>query len=304
MSWQLTTLNLYLKTAEKGLLARTADPVSARERLENQSVLFPLPAGVGFEPVSLGGVAGLAMPRDGETGILFWLHGGAYIIGSPSTHRGMAGALAKRAGLAAVLPDYRLAPENPFPAALEDARSAWDGLIAQGVAPERIVLGGDSAGGGLAFALLGRLVAEERPLPRCVIAFSPWADLSLSGDTLFSLSSQDVLLPIERLPDIRDAYLAGADPRDPRASPLFGHYEGAPPVFLQASRSEILLDDTRRLARRLTEQGVAAEVDLADGLPHVWQAFQGWLPEADAALDRAAAWLGARARDADQKESR
>ena len=291
MSWQLSTLNLYLRTAEKALLARMPNPVSARERLENQATLFPMPAGAKFGKF---GAGGLRLEADARGGLLLWIHGGAYIMGSPRTHSAMVAALARRAGLGAVLPAYRLAPEHPFPAALEDCRAAWDALIAEGVEPSRIVLGGDSAGGGLIFALLHQLLAEGRPLPACVVSFSPWADLTLSGDTLFSLSSRDVLLPIERLPEIRTMYLQGAEPRDPRASPLFGDFDGAPPVFIQASRTEILLDDARRLARRMTDQDVDATLALADGLPHVWQIYQGWLPEADEALDHAATWIRSR----------
>lgn len=295
MSWQLTTLNLYLRTTEKSLLARMQDPVAARERLANQAVLFPMPSGTSWREIMLPlGPKALKLEAPRARKVLLWLHGGAYIMGSPRTHSAMVAAIAKRAGTGAVIPTYRLAPEHPFPAAVEDCVKAWDSLVEHGIDPKDIVLGGDSAGGGLAFALLHKLLAEERAVPRCIVAFSPWVDLSLSGDTLFSLSARDVLLPIERLPEIRDMYLKGADPRAPLASPLFGDFAGAPPVLIQASSTEILLDDARRLSRRLSEQGIEAALDVEAGLPHVWQIYQGWLPEADEALDSAAQWIRAR----------
>lgn len=126
-----------------------------------------------------------------------------------------------------------------------------------------------------------------------MVTFCPWVDLSLSGDTLFSLSTRDVLLPIERLPQIRDMYLAGSNPRASLASPLFGTFRGAPPTLIQASSTEILLDDARRMARHLSDHDTEAALDIEDGLPHVWQIYQGWLPEADEALDSAARWIRA-----------
>jgi epsilon-lactone hydrolase len=297
MSWQLSTLNLYLRTAEKGLLARLQDPVAARERLESQSTLFPTPAGATFrEAVLPSGVTALRLEAPRAERVLLWLHGGAYFMGSPRTHSAMVASLARRAQVTAILPHYRLAPEHPFPAAIEDCTRAWEGLITEGLTPGQIVVGGDSAGGGLAFALLHKLLAEGREPPLGVVTFSPWVDLSLSGDTLFSLSARDVLLPIERMPEIRDMYLAGANARDPLASPLFGDYEGAPPVLIQASSTEILLDDARRMARRLSEHGPEAALVIETGLPHVWQIYQGWLPEADQSLDQAATWIRAIAR--------
>jgi acetyl esterase/lipase len=295
MSWQLTTLNLYLRTAEKTMLALEPDVRRARARLDTQAALFPTPAKARIRERPLGKASAtlpaLRVEAASGAGVLLWYHGGAYVMGSPRSHAAMVAALALKAGVGAVLPEYRLAPEHRFPAAAEDALDAYRALLAEGTPPDQVALGGDSAGGGLAFATLHAVLAEGLPAPAGVIAFSPWVDLSLSGDSLFSLSARDVLLPIERIPEIRDMYLGDAGARDPAASPVFGRYAGAPPVLIQASDSEILLDDARAMAARLEADGAAVALDIERGVPHVWQLYQGWLPEADDALDRAAAFL-------------
>ena len=191
------------------------------------------------------------MPGPAGAGLVLWLHGGAYCLGSPRTHAAMVTALAARAGAGAVLPDYRLAPEHPFPAAVEDARAAWEGLLAEGWPPERIALGGDSAGGGLALRCSTSCSPKARRRRPACVAFSPWADLTLCGASIRELARRDAFLPARRLPDVRDLYLAGADPRDPRASPHLGRFAGAPPALIQASRAEILRDDAVAMAERM-----------------------------------------------------
>ena len=294
MSWQLWALDVWLRLNEKPRLTRERSVEAARARMEATAALaFPLPAGV-WREASLRAdppLPALCLPAPAGAGVLLWLHGGAYCLGSPRTHADMAGELARRAGTGAVLPDYRLAPEAVFPAPLDDARAAWEALLDQGLAPGRIALGGDSAGGGLALALLHLLIEAGDALPACVVAFSPWTDLTLSGASLARLARRDAFLPAARLTEIRDQYLAGADPADPRASPHLGRFAGAPPVLIQASRAEILLDDARLMAARLEADGAPVSLDLVRGVPHVWQAYHARLPEAAAALDRAAAFL-------------
>ncbi len=236
-------------------------------------------------------IPALRLPGAGRGPTILWMHGGAYCIGSPRTHAAMVAALARRLGAGAVLPDYRLAPEHPFPAAVEDAFAAWRGLLAEGVDPARIVLGGDSAGGGLAFALLHQILAARDPVPGAVIAFSPWTDLTLSGASLRELAAREVMLPAWRAAEVRDTYLGGADSRDPRASPVLGRFRGAPPVLIQASRAEILRDDAVAMAARLEADGGTVTLDLWADTPHVWQFHAGRLPEADAAMDRAADFI-------------
>jgi acetyl esterase/lipase len=294
MSWQLLALDAWLRLNEKPRLARERSVPAARTRMEaNAALAFPVPAGV-WQEVRIREDPPLdawRIPAPEGAGVLLWLHGGAYCLGSPRTHGAMVAALARMAGTGALLPDYRLAPECAFPAAVEDAFAAWEALLAQGWPPARIALGGDSAGGGLAFALLHLLLEAGAAPPACLIAFSPWTDLTLAGASLARLAWRDAFLPAHRLAEIRDQYLAGADPRDPRASPHLGRFAGAPPVLIQASRAEILLDDARAMAARLRADGAAVTLDLVSAAPHVWQAYHGRLPEAAAAMRRAASFL-------------
>ena len=289
MSLRLGALDLWLRLVEKPRLARARSVPAARARMERLVALMG--EGVKTEPVPLAGMPALRLPPLGGAAVLLWLHGGAYCLGSPWTHAPLAAALARRAGIGAVLPHYRRAPEHPFPAAVEDARAAWAALRAEGWPASRIAVGGDSAGGGLVFALLHGLLAEGEAPPACVVAFSPWIDLTLAGASLAELARRDAFLPVHRLAEVRDLYLAGADPGDPRASPHRGRFRGAPPALIQASRSEVLLDDARMMAARLAADGVEVTLDLWNATPHVWQFYHGRLPEADTALDRAAAFL-------------
>ncbi len=295
ISWQLTALNYWLRTVEKPRITRETDVGRARARMERAAwLLSPYPASRA-EARPLGGLPALRYPGPAEGGgrVLLWFHGGGYSLGSPRSHLELAAAVARRAGGGAVLPAYRLAPEDPFPAAPEDARAAYLALLAEGCDPARIVVGGDSAGGGLALALLHMLLAEAAPLPAGVVAFSPWTDLTLSGDSLRALAERDALLPAGRVAEMRALYLDGADPTDPRASPILGGFAGGPPTLIQASAAEILRDDARAMAARLERDGVAVTLDLWPDTPHVWQAFGRRLPEAETALDRAGAFVAA-----------
>jgi acetyl esterase/lipase len=294
MSWQLAGLNAWLRLVERPHLATARDLPAARERMERQMAMLPRPPGIGVRDAPIGAVPALRLDGPAGTPLIVWLHGGAFCLGSPRTHLGLAGALAHRAGMRAVLPDYRLAPEHPFPAALDDCLAVWRALLAEGEPSARIALGGDSAGGNLALALIGLARDAGLPLPGAVVLFSPWADLTLTAPSLRRLAAREVLLPSGRMPEIRDLYLAGADARDPRASPLRGDLVGTPPALIQASESEILRDDAVTLAERLADAGCDVTLDLWHAVPHVWQIYARWLPEADAALDRAAAFLRSR----------
>jgi monoterpene epsilon-lactone hydrolase len=199
--------------------------------------------------------------------------------------------LARRTHARAVTLDYRLAPEHPYPAAVDDARAAYEGLLAQGIDPTNIALAGESAGGGLAVATLMALRDAGTPLPGSAFVMSPYADLTLSGETFLKNEAIDPILTPEgvrlRVPD----YVGGADASDPRISPVFGDLSGLPPLLIQVGSHEILLSDAIRLAGRAAESDVAVTLEVVPGVPHVFQGFAAILDEADAALGRAAAFL-------------
>lgn len=221
---------------------------------------------------------------------LFYVHGGAFVSGSPGTHAALMGHLARLAGVEVIAPTYRLLQDAPFPAALQDVRAGWDAMIGLGYRPDDVVIGGDSAGGGLALALLAVLLAEQQR-PAGLFAFSPWTDLTLSGDSLRTMGPRDPVLPVARMAEVVRMYLAGADPADPRASPLFAAFETPPPVMIQVGSTEALLDDSRRMADHLRAAGGQVRLDIWPGAPHVWQILDGWLPEARAALRDVASFV-------------
>ncbi len=300
MGFRLTALNFFLRHVEKRHLDRDRDIVGMRRRFLTQSkYLFRDPPFALYLPTLLeyGGaaVSGLwaQTAQANKQGIILYFHGGAYVGGAPDTHRAMLARLSGLTGLAAVLPAYRLAPEHPFPAATEDALTAYCALLARGYRPETIVLGGDSAGGGLMLVLLHLICARDLPMPGAAFAFSPWTDLMLTGASIRRNARADPLLPAERIRDLRDMYLAGADPADPLASPLFGTFAHAPAILIKVGDNEILLDDSKRMAANLRDQGVEIRLEIGRNLPHVWPIFQGFLPEADKALDEVAAFINA-----------
>jgi acetyl esterase/lipase len=247
----------------------------------------PPPAGVVIKPATLGGRPALEFePAGGVTGgTILYFHGGSWVTGSPETARRLTADLVRRTGARAVSLDYRLAPEHPFPAAIEDAVSAYRELLDQG---GPIVLAGESAGGGLAVNCL--LAAREAglPMPAGLVAFSGGFDASRSGASMTTKHGVDPLFNRELLELMGKHYLAGQDPRQPLLSPaVYADLTGLPPLLLQAGSNEVLLDDSTRLATRAAAAGVDVILDVTADVPHVFQNFAGVLDEADAALDRA-----------------
>lgn len=289
MSLARGPLNAWLRLTEKPRLARETDVLALRHGFESRARLFlHAPLSARFREDTLGDLSCLWIdePRPGP--LILYLHGGAFVMGSPRTHRAMMAWLAREAACPVCLPRYRLAPEAAFPAAPQDALSAYRTVAG---CPGGVVLGGDSAGGGLALVLLAQILDQGLPKPLGLFAFSPLTDLTFSGGSVARNAHADAMLPASRARETAEIYLQGADPTDPRASPLFADFTGAPPVWLTAGDTEILLDDTRRMADTLRHQGADVTERIAHDLPHVWPMFHNILPEARATLRHLARWI-------------
>ncbi|MGC0377064.1 alpha/beta hydrolase [Streptomyces sp. SAI-229] len=287
---QRKALDAVLRSAPRGETRPT--PEEQRDDFD-AALTRPAPEDVVTRETVLGGRPALELePAEASgRGRLLYLHGGGYVVGSPDTHAGLVGELARRAGLRALSVDYRLAPEHPFPAAVDDGLAAYRALLAAGTDPRDLVMAGDSAGGGLTLATL--LAAREAglPQPAAVAVFSPWTDLTLSGESIRSKEDADPLFTEAGIRAYADLYVGTGDRTHPLASPLFADLTGLPPLLVQVGANEVLLDDAVRLAGRAGAADVEVTLEIGPGLPHVFQHHYGHLDEADAALDRAAHFL-------------
>jgi len=286
-------LDLIVQTLRDRPVVQGSDFPSMRAGMEAAVGLFPLPEGVEARPVDAGSVPAewVSAPGSDPDRVVVYLHGGGYCIGSLATHRGLAGRLAAAAGARVLNVDYRLAPENPFPAAIEDAVAAYRWLLEEGTAPQRVAIGGDSAGGGLTAAPLLALRDEGVPLPASAAMLSPWADLTFSGETHRSLAELDPMVSEAGLRPMAAAYLGDVRPDHPWASPASADLSGLPPLLIQVGSAEVLLDDSRRLARNAEEADVPVTLEIWDDMIHVFQAFAPVLPEAQQGIDRIGAFL-------------
>jgi epsilon-lactone hydrolase len=265
----------------------------AERRAVGESVAQVPPAGTTVEAVEANGVPAewvTAASVDGGR-VLLYFHGGAYQMGSPATLRHMIALLSGAAQARALSVDYRLAPEHPFPAAVQDAVAAYRWLLAAGTDPAAIALAGDSAGGGLALATLVALRDGGDPMPAAAAVMSPWTDLALTGESLRTRAAVEIMIQPAGLRETAETYLAGADPRNPLASPLYADLSGLPPVLIHVGDAEVILDDSTRFAGRARDAAVEVTLEIWDEMPHVWHAFAGLLPEADEAIDRIGTWL-------------
>lgn len=246
------------------------------------------------EPLSAGGVAAEWIVPHGprpERTILFF-HGGGYASGSLATHRALVARLARAVPARALQVGYRLAPEHPFPAALEDALAAYRWLIEQGVDPAGLAVGGDSAGGGLALALLLALRDDgELLMPAAYFALSPWTDLAHTGESVVTRASLDPLFTLESLGGMAKLYAGSHPVTDPAISPLYAELHGLPPTLIQVGTAELLHDDSTRLAARFEAAGVEARLEVWEGMFHGWQLFAGMLPEGEQALAQVAEFV-------------
>jgi monoterpene epsilon-lactone hydrolase len=271
------------------------DLATLRSGFEEAMRHIPIAADVQKADVDLGGVGAIDVSIDGadSSSVILYFHGGVYVIGSAAATVPLVSDLARRSHAKVVSVDYRLAPENPYPAALEDARTAYEGLLSQGVEPSSIAISGESAGGGLAVALLLAIRDAGMPMPSSAFVMSPYADLTLSGRTMVDKQDVDPLFTEETLRRRVGDYVAGAIPSDPFISPVFGDLRGLPPMLIQVGSHEVLLSDAIRLAGQAAEADVAIALEVTPRVPHVFQAYAAVLEEGNTALNRAARFLKA-----------
>jgi acetyl esterase/lipase len=258
---------------------------------------FPLAADIRVEPVDAGGVRAewVAASNASPARAVLYLHGGGYVIGSINTHRELCARIARAAAARVLVIDYRLAPEHPFPAAVEDAVAAYRWLITQ-VPPEAVAIGGDSAGGGLTLATLLALRDRGISLPAAGVLLSPWTDLALTGESLISRASID---PMLKGPDgirgMAQMYFGNADARNPLVSPLYGDLTDLPPLLIQVGTSEVLFDDATRIDAKARAAGVAVTFEAWNEMLHVFQLFASLLGEGQEAIEKIGAFVQAHA---------
>ena len=254
------------------------------------------PDGVTCTPVDAGGVSAEWSVAAGvdEAKVVLYVHGGGYVMGSAGSHRDMTGRLSKAAGARVLSLNYRLAPEHPFPAPVDDAVAAYRWLLAQGISPGNIAVAGDSAGGGLAIATLLALRDAGEPLPAAGIGISAWVDMEGTGESMTTRAAVDPVVQKEGLLGMAKLYLGDSDPKSPLAAPLHADLGGLPPLLLQVGDAETLLDDSTRLAEKARAAGVDVTLKVWDEMPHVWHLFAPILPEGRQAIDEIGSFVQAR----------
>ncbi len=289
MSVRAEALRLALRLLKNRRRGRHLPIETIRRRLQLLEPVVPgPPTGTRTEAVDADGVNAvrIAVPQARDDLCILHFHGGGYVVGTAPLYRDFTWRIGLAARASVLYFDYRLAPEHPFPAGLEDAIRVYRWLAGR-VDPRRIAFMGDSAGGGLALGALYRLRDEGFALPGAAIIISPWTDLALTGDSLRSNAAADPMMDVTALPMIADDYLAGADPRNPYVSPLYGDGSGLPPTLIQVGSDEILRDDAVRMADQLRGAGCKVELEVWPRMPHAWHLYARILPEGHEAIERA-----------------
>ena len=295
-SWQARSINLGIRAFIRRRNWGNENQLARRARR-----LFGTPAalsrfftkGITITGVREGNVRGewLEQTRSGS-GVILYMHGGGYVSCSPASHRPITGAFARLTRMRVFSVDYRLAPENKFPAALDDAVAAYRWLLeVKGTAPVNLALGGDSAGGGLTLALLLKVRDLGLPMPACAVCFSPWTDLAGAGKSVIANEDSCAMFRSQNIYDFAAAYLGGHSQLDPLASPVYGDLSGLPPVMLHVGSTELLLDDSRRVHDEILKAGGQSTIHVFDGVAHGWQMLQGIVPEAKVSLQEAAHFI-------------
>jgi monoterpene epsilon-lactone hydrolase len=276
-----------------GAMEGTTDLAEIRAGYSGFAALTAEPEGVTWTEVDAGGVPALwADPAGGaDDRVLQYVHGGGYMIGDASFYRKLTGHLAKAIGCRVLNVDYRLAPEHPHPAPVQDSTTAYRWLLDQGFEPGHIAISGDSAGGGLTVATLLSIRAAGLPMPAAAMPISPWVDMEGTGESMTSRRDRDVVVQLEGLKGMVDAFLQGQDVRDPLAAPLHADLSGLCPLYIQVGDDESLLDDSVRLAERARAAGVECRLDVFPEMQHVFQMAAGNMPEADEAIARLGEWV-------------
>lgn len=296
-SLRLCLYSFFTRLVIKPWVQRVTNPVEAREAFEKHARRMHLhPAGADYRNGKIGKIPVLWASAGPVTRpeVLLYLHGGGFIVGSPDTHKHMVADIAGALGVEAVIPRYRLAPENPFPAGFDDVVAVYDGLLARGLRPDQIMLGGDSAGGNLVLSLLAHLSDKKREMPLCAFVISPVVNLKGGYDSLKENAKSEVLLCAERFDELGAMYLGDQDAGQVCASPVHAVFENCPPILFHHSSGEILRDDTLEMQRKLVSKGHEVLVRSWPNAFHVFHIMRGHFPEARAALDDVSAFLKAR----------
>ena len=285
------SIAIFKSMIEKGESAGTID--GFRLAFEETMAQFTLDDDVTCHPTAVGGVPGewISAPNAAEDRALLYLHGGGYVIGSMRGYRDMLSRLSRTTGARVLGIEYRLAPEFPFPAAVNDSVAAYRDLLAQGFDPKKIVVAGESAGGGLTIATMVALRYLGEPLPACAVCMSPWVDLEGIGESMTANAEIDPVVGREMLDFMAGLYLGDKDRRTPLAAPLYADLRDLPPLLIQVGTAETLIDDSNRLAERAKAAGVEVELETWEDMIHAWQIFAPILPEAQQAIDGIGAFV-------------
>jgi len=256
--------------------------VEARQQWLERAEAEEIPAGTKTSAVQAGGIIAEWVEHpdcDGE-GVFLLMHGGGFSAGGPATHRKFASLLSQATNMRVLVPDYRLAPEHPFPAGVQDCLAVYGALLSDGIQTSNLVVGGDSAGGGMAASLLMALKAADGPMPSCAVLISAWLDLTNSGESYHTNAENDPTISLERHEQLGPMYVDQADPKNPIISPMFADLTGMPPTLIQVGDLEVMLDDSKTYAENAKAAGVDVELEVWPGMWHVWHQSAPDVPEA------------------------